>query len=68
MLIHKLNRKKVILMKRIICEDIDGNEILSFDFIGDITVQKYHNCEIADVGLDKDITVIRLQQIDVSKI
>ena len=55
-------------MKRIICEDIDGNEILSFDFIGDITVQKYHNREIADVGLDKDVTVIRLQQIDISKI
>ena len=55
-------------MKRIICEDIDGNEILSFDFIGDINVKKYHNCKIADVGLDKDITVIRLQQIDVSKI
>lgn len=51
-------------MKRIICEDIDGNEILSFDFKEDITIQKYGNCEIADVELDGELTIIRLQQLD----
>lgn len=51
-------------MKRIICEDVDGNEILSFDFNEDITFQKYGNCEIADVELDAGVTVIRLQALE----
>lgn len=51
-------------MKRIVCEDIDGNEILSFDFEEDITIQNYGNCEIADVELNEGVTIIRLQQID----
>lgn len=51
-------------MKRIICEDRYGNEIFSFDFTGDISVQQYNNCEIADVELDNNITIIRLQQIN----
>lgn len=54
-------------MKRIVCEDIDGNEIFSFDFLGDISVQRYDNCEIADIELDNDITIIRLQQIKNNK-
>lgn len=51
-------------MKRIVCEDIDGNEILSFDFEEDITIQNYGNCEIADIELNEGVTIIRLQQID----
>lgn len=50
-------------MKRIICEDINGNEILSFDFKEDIKIQNYGNCEIADVILDGNLTVIKLQAI-----
>lgn len=50
-------------MKRIVCEDIDGNEILSFDFKEDIEILKYNNCEIADIEKDNDITIIRLQKV-----
>lgn len=50
-------------MKRLICEDKYGNELFSFDFNGDIDITKYSNCEIADIELDNEITVIRMQQI-----
>ena len=50
-------------MKRIVCEDIKGNEILSFDFKEDIEIQNYGNCEIADVILDGNLTIIKLQAI-----
>lgn len=52
-------------MKRIVCEDKYGDKIFSFEFSGDISIQNYDNCEIADVELDDDdVTVIRIQQID----
>ena len=51
-------------MKRLICEDRYGNEIFSFDFTGEISIEKYNNCEISDVELDGETTVIRLQAID----
>lgn len=51
-------------MKRIVCENKYGNEILSFEFEEDIIFQKYNNCEISDVELDGNITVIRLQAIN----
>lgn len=51
-------------MKRIICENKYGDEIFSFDFKEDITFQNYNNCEIADIELVDDITIIRLQEID----
>lgn len=51
-------------MQRIICEDKYGNEIFSFDFKERISIQKYNNCEIADVEYTNGITVIRLQQIN----
>lgn len=51
-------------MKRIICEDKYGNELFSFDFKEDITIQKYDNCEIADVELDNGVTIIRMQELD----
>lgn len=51
-------------MKRIVCEDASGAELFSFNFNEDIKILSYHNCEIADVELDEDLTtVIRLQQI-----
>ena len=51
-------------MKKIVCEDKYGNEILSFEFKEDITFQKYNNCEISDVELDGKTTVVRLQAIN----
>lgn len=51
-------------MKRIICEDNNGTELFSFDFNEDIKIQKYNNCEIADVELDAGVTIIRMQQIN----
>lgn len=48
-------------MKRIICENKCGDELFSFDFEEDITIQKYNNCEIADIELDNGITVIKIQ-------
>lgn len=51
-------------MKRIICENQDGEELFSFDFKEDITFQSYNNCEIADVELIDGVTIIRLQQIE----
>lgn len=50
-------------MKRIICEDIFGNELFSFDFKEDINIQNYNNCEIADIEKQDDLTIIRLQEI-----
>ena len=50
-------------MKRIVCKDINGNEILSFDCEEDIKIQNYGNCEISDVELDGNTTIIRLQAI-----
>lgn len=49
-------------MKRIVCEDKYGNELFSFDFKEDIIIQNYHNCEIADVEKQNDLTIIRLQE------
>ena len=50
-------------MKRIICEDVFGNELFSFDIKEDITIQNYTNCEIADIEKDGDLTIIRLQEV-----
>ena len=49
-------------MKRIVCENKYGDELFSFDFEEDINIKKYHNCEIADVEKDGDVTIIRLQE------
>ena len=51
-------------MKRIICEDMFGNELFSFDFKEDIQIQHYHNCEIADIDKKDGLTIIRLQEIE----
>lgn len=50
-------------MKRIICEDKYGNEILSFDFEEDISIKKFNNCDIADVEVEDNITIFRIQAI-----
>jgi hypothetical protein len=57
MLIERRNN-----MKRIVCENKYGDELFSFDFEEDISIKKYHNCEIADVEKDGDVTIIRLQE------
>ena len=51
-------------MKRIICEDKNGNEIFNFDFKEDIKIENYNNCEIADIEENNNITIIRLQKIN----
>lgn len=51
-------------MKRIIIENLYGEELFSFDFKEDITFQEYNNCEIADVELVDGVTIIRLQQTE----
>lgn len=52
-------------MKRIICEDMYGNELFSFSVNEDVILQEFNNCDIADVDLiDNRVTAIRVQQID----
>ena len=60
----KGRRREWLFIKRIVCENKDGDKIFSFEFSGDISIQNYDNCEIADVESDDDVTVIRIQQID----
>lgn len=62
--LHPIEKKGGNFMKRVICEDKDGNTLFSFDFEEDIQIQHYDNCEIADIETDGDITVIRIQEID----
>lgn len=52
------------MIKRIICEDENGNTLFSFDFSGDILIKNYFNCEIADIETENNITIIRLQKIN----
>lgn len=52
-------------MKRIICEDMYGNELFSFSVNEDVILQEFSNCEIADVDLiDNQVTAIRVQQLE----